>query len=127
MSVEIATPNRPKGTLEERFWASLEQDPEHPKGCWEWTGYRNERGYGTIGVNYGGKLAHRISYDLHNGTDSPSYMPIHHTCGNNPCVRPEHLQRISLEENTAEMRERYYYQERIAFLEGLLEANGIEH
>lgn len=126
ISLEIFTPKRPKGTLEERFWASLTK-PDNPEDCWEWKGYRNNRGYGTIGINHKSKLAHRLSYDIHNGTELLSHQPVHHICANTGCVNPAHLQRVTQQENTAEMRERDYYVKEISRLKSLLKDNGIEH
>lgn len=126
ISLEIATPNRPKGTLEERFWASLIKS-ENTEDCWEWTGYRNNRGYGTIGIKHKSKLAHRLSYDIHNGTELLSHQPVHHICANTGCVNPAHLQRVTQQENTAEMRERDYYVKEISRLKSLLKDNGIEY
>ena len=60
-------------------------------GCWEWSGTRNNYGYGII-LEKGEKpiRAHRFSYELFVGK-IPDGMVIMHTCDNPPCVNPEHL------------------------------------
>lgn len=61
-------------------------------GCLEWTGARNEKGYGRIGCEMPGQprtmYAHRLAFYLANG-----YLPklIRHTCDNPPCCNPQHL------------------------------------
>lgn len=76
-------------TLEERFWQKVRQGPN----CWEWTASRNASGYGQIqaGPRLGRPLlAHRVSWELHNGPISDG-MQVCHTCDHPPCVRPDHL------------------------------------
>lgn len=58
--------------------------------CWEWTGAKNKRGYGTIG--YLGKYVriNRISYMLFRGI-VPRSMEVCHKCDNPKCFNPDHL------------------------------------
>lgn len=69
-------------------------------GCWIWTGARQSKGYGSVG--HGGRthLAHRISWELHNGPIATG-MTIDHLCGKKLCINPEHLEPVSLSENVA--------------------------
>lgn len=71
----------------QRFWAKVTKGND--TDCWEWSGYRNDRGYGK----YGGEYAHRISYAIHNG---PLELGKHidHMCGNRACVNPSHLDQV---------------------------------
>jgi hypothetical protein len=73
----------------ERFW---ERVVKHV-GCWVWTAARDRKGYGRLydGGRY--VLAHRLSWELHNGP-VPEGVCVLHNCpgGDNPaCVNPAHL------------------------------------
>jgi len=60
-------------------------------GCWEWTGSRNEKGYGRF--NAGGHSpigAHRYAWQLAYGPVPPGRMVLHE-CDNPPCVNAAHL------------------------------------
>jgi hypothetical protein len=95
MASQYSTTHRIRGkyapvSLAERFWAKVRQSD----GCWEWTGAKDDDGYGMIGVSgsrrNGHERAHRTSWRLHNGTIPPGMWVLHH-CDNPPCVRPDHL------------------------------------
>lgn len=64
--------------------------PEPISGCWLWTGYQHNSGYGqfTYGKNY--ELAHRVSYRLLVGP-IPTGLTILHRCDVRLCVNPDHL------------------------------------
>lgn len=70
----------------ERFWSHVDTTGE----CWEWTGERNENGYGRINVNGRRLSAHRLSAAIHFGMLDKRWQVLHR-CDNRGCVRPDHL------------------------------------
>lgn len=68
---------------------------EKTDGCWLWKGLRDPRGYGR----YAHDLAHRVFYRALYGAIPPA-LSIDHLCRVKNCVNPEHMEIVSLEENT---------------------------
>ncbi len=66
-------------------------------GCWNWTGWLTEGGYG--GCNRDGhNLAHRAVYSDVVGP-IPAGLDLDHLCRNRQCVNPAHLEPVSRQEN----------------------------
>lgn len=79
-----------------RFLSRVRTEPD---GCWLWTGYVTATGYGRVAVPGRRKLyAHRVSYELHVGP-IPVGLTLDHLCRNKLCVRPDHLEPVTLAEN----------------------------
>lgn len=79
-----------QGTPEQRFWQYVQKTPT----CWCWTGYSLPDGYGRIRWRRKMELAHRVSWEIHNGP-IPRGKLILHKCsggGNAWCVNPAHLE-----------------------------------
>ena len=87
------------------FWSRVSKDgpvsglrPDLGE-CWQWIGARDLRGYGSMSnmqFNHVGPGAHRIAYWL-----EYRIVPqvIDHLCENHSCVRPSHLDNVTLREN----------------------------
>jgi len=81
--------------LYERFWRKVERNGEH--GCWLWQGTKTN-GYGVTYAEGRGFMAHRISYILSKGSIGRG-MQIDHLCRQRSCVKPDHLEAVTPQEN----------------------------
>lgn len=90
-----------------RFWSYVNKLGEND--CWEWTGYKPDRGYGKMTVRKDGQKncfnTHRISYFIEHPNDNQNVI-IRHTCDNTSCVNPKHLVIGSSSDNSKDIRER---------------------
>jgi hypothetical protein len=99
----------------ERFWEKVNKDGPVPTHCpelgpcWLWTGAmkHGKWAYGVLGGSIRGKapkLAHRISWEIHNGP-IPDNKLVLHRCDlvNGPCVNPDHLFLGTFKDNTRDM------------------------
>ena len=83
--------------------------PEPNTGCYIWLGHQLPNGYGKASLTIEGKpirLAHRISWILHNGT-IPNGEFVLHKCDNRICVNPDHLFLGSAKDNTQDMLSKF--------------------
>lgn len=81
----------------ERFFAMVNKT----ETCWLWTG-ATLTGYGRFKVGGGDlmTLAHRYAYTLMVGP-IPEGLTIDHLCRVTNCVNPDHLEPVTMAENTA--------------------------
>jgi len=72
-----------------------------PSGCWEWTAYRNNCGYGQFcrGGSKGHSLAHRWIMEQIHGPPQKG-LECCHSCNNRACVNPEHIYYGTRKQNT---------------------------
>jgi hypothetical protein len=89
-----------------RFWSkvSIPEGPHHNRECWPWAN-STAKGYGQIKVRGAVLRAHRVAYEIVNGT-VPTGLHILHTCDNTLCVNPAHLRAGTHQDNMDEKRER---------------------
>lgn len=73
-----------------RFWSKVEKTDT----CWLWLGSHDDKGYGWFKLDNRMQRAHRVAYRLVIG-DLADGFELHHECGNESCVNPEHLSPLS--------------------------------
>jgi hypothetical protein len=88
------------------FWSWV--DKNGPNGCWIWTGFKLNSGYGETTLNGKKITVHRLSYRWAKG-DIPEGMHILHTCDTALCVNPDHLYAGKDKENTQDRLNRGRY------------------
>jgi len=71
-------------------------------GCWEFTGAKNTKGYGNIGIDGRTVSAHRVSYMIANDGAVTPGNHVCHSCDNPSCVNPDHLWEGSHSENMSD-------------------------
>ena len=97
-----------------------------PDGCWEWSGGLDKSGYPRHKVAGRSILVHRVVLEVMQGKPL-GVQHSHHICANTRCVRPDHLQPATHNENIAEMKARQSYVARIAELEAALRELAPDH
>lgn len=100
-----------KGTPATPFWGRVDKRTEDE--CWNWTGARNNSGYGTYCYKGTTCVAHRIAYLLTYGgitelapTDFTSNQFVLHSCDNRACCNPKHLHLGTYSDNQKEAYDR---------------------
>lgn len=78
----------------DHFWDKVVEEGE----CWVWTGHRSYDGYGRFGVGGIPRNAHRVSYRWLAGPIPPGLV-LDHLCRVRACVRPDHLEAVTIATN----------------------------
>lgn len=83
----------------DRFWSKVQKTDD----CWVWTASLDGCGYGQFAMKsedgkWRPKKAHRLAYEAVVGP-IPDGLEPDHTCGNPACVRPDHLEPVTHQEN----------------------------
>lgn len=85
--------------------------PEPTTGCWLWTGYVSQHGYGMFRFNGEKRGAHKVAYELFIGP-VPEGLDLDHTCHkpdscnggvtcpHRSCVNPSHLEPVTPKVNS---------------------------
>ena len=71
-------------------------------GCWLWTGGKTDYGYGIVQkakTRPGHGVVHRIVYEMLVGP-IPDGLVIDHLCRVRHCVNPDHMEPVTIGENT---------------------------
>lgn len=106
----LPRPRSPEQIIQS-FWEKVNRLSDNE--CWEWKASTRRGGYGqfTSGTQ---RVAHRFSWELHNGK-IPSGLIVCHKCDNPKCVNPNHLflgtYKDNMSDKTAKGRGRYAYGE----------------
>jgi len=66
--------------------------------CWQWTGAKDNRGYGNVKIQGHVRKAHRVVYEWLRGP-IPAGLEGDHLCRNRACVRPDHIELVTHAEN----------------------------
>lgn len=68
-------------------------------GCWHWVGWESGNGYGKVSYKGRDSMAHRVVYLLLVG-EIPEGTVLDHTCRVRCCCNPDHLEPVTVRENT---------------------------
>lgn len=82
------------GDPKKRFWSKVDKTAT----CWLWIGALDAHGYGVFWLDGKLRKAHRVSYEWQFGTIPVGLEP-DHLCRTTACVKPDHLEPVSHQEN----------------------------
>lgn len=90
---------KPKPDYGSNFWRKVWKTDT----CWAWLGAADRDGYGVFTVTVPRRTtvrAHRWAWESERGT-IPSGLQIDHLCRTSCCVRPDHMEVVTQNENVA--------------------------
>jgi len=85
-------------SLEEYKTRFYSKTMELESGCIEWQAGINKDGYGSFGMNYKTRRAHKLAYEWEVGP-VPEGLQLDHLCRRRSCVNVNHLEPVTCAEN----------------------------
>ena len=76
--------------VEQRLWGKIAEKSDGE--CWLWQGAVNDRGHGYLRIGSKQYYAHRLVWEITRGQKLQAGSWVDHTCKNNACCNPKHLQ-----------------------------------
>lgn len=102
LDAPIRRKSPPGATYEEAF-AEHSKSARTPSGCIEWSGSVLPSGYGVVNAAGDSRLAHRLAWELANGSPVPPGLVVRHSCDNRLCVNGDHLLIGTHHDNSGDM------------------------
>lgn len=97
----LDNPNRPRAYRKKMKKSVLDRLMEKVVlngKCWNWTGKKDDFGYGKLSIRDKTFQAHRVAYTILEG-DIPEGMILDHQCNNPACVNPGHHKPMTQRDN----------------------------
>ena len=99
----LMDPGSQSKTLAQRIWDRIDVINDE-NSCWEWQGFLDKNGYGTIEVNGVTLRVHRLAYEIQTGESIPDgFVVRHYVCDNPSCCRGSHLRVGTQKDNVQDM------------------------
>lgn len=84
LEIPVSNANDPETVLRTRH------KKNEDSGCWEYTGYIHDTGYGEVSIQQESRRTHRLAYETWVGEIPPDAWVLH-KCHNKKCINPDHL------------------------------------
>lgn len=101
------------------------EDLGYETPCWRWLKALDKDGYGTCSVDNRYVRAHRLSYEWDRGPIAEGLV-LDHLCRVSACVNPDHLEPVTVRENTLRGRTPKLTTEQVAAIRAATHLQGKE-